>query len=62
LLGKNKLFRRPLRPAANKYQTGRDIGGRVETVSNIDGSGKTGMEKTVSDRQINTQPVGFDSK
>jgi hypothetical protein len=67
LLGKNKLFRRPLRPAATKYQAGRDIGGRVETVSNIDGRGKTGRdidsrEKTVSDRQINIQPVGFDSK
>jgi hypothetical protein len=57
LLGKNKLFRRPLRPAAIKYQAARDIGGRVETVSNIDGRGKT-----VSDRQINIQPVGFDSK
>ena len=48
LLGKNKLFRRPLRPAAIKYQAGRDIGGS--------------RGKTVSDRLINTQPVGFDSK
>ena len=49
LLGKNKLFRRPLRPAAIKYQAGRDIGGSIRG-------------KTVSDRLINTQPVGFDSK
>ena len=48
LLGKNKLFRRPLRPVAIKYQAGRDIGGS--------------RGKTVSDRLINTQPVGFDSK
>ena len=48
LLGKNKLFRRPLRPAASKYQAGRDSGGS--------------RGKTVSDRLINTQPVGFDSR
>ena len=42
LLGKNKLFRRPVRPAATKYQADR--------------------EKTVCARQVNTQPVGFDSK
>ena len=66
LLGRNKLFRRPLRPAATKHLAPADRVRGDKQGKTTDRQGETtdrpARHNETSDRQLNIQPVGFDSR
>ena len=66
LLGRNKLFRRPLRPAATKHLALADSNmgymPREITYRQGETTDRPARHNMTSDRQLNIQPVGFDSR